>query len=327
MAVEYVAVNVLAFTLAVVSALISMAKDIHSQSLPLPKFPMSAFDLGYSLKTCSAAGRMTPHFVEEAIPGDIAHIRTDLFMRLDPLTFPIMHKVKIRQNFFFVPTRLILGDALNEEFFSCKDMSAKLPMLEYNEAVLLSNNVLGRNSIFDQLECQPVVPAGGGTRKFYVRNPLPFLMLNKIWADWYADEIFDSSALTNLENALLAYQAAGLNGKVTDNLFLLQARKVSYSKDRFTSAQPDAQRVGEVYVMNPLEVARIDGQDIVSGSLQLKGGTGVKESIVYDDGTADSRAVRSTLTIDELWDEMVVQRFLNSMNEFGNELEGGKDYQ
>lgn len=109
-----------------------MAKDIHAQSVPLPKFPMSAFDLGNSLKYCTSAGKMACHYVEECIPSDIVHLKTDLFIRLDPLTFPIMHKVKVRQNFFFVPSRLCLGDDLQEEFFSCKDLGAKLPSAVLN---------------------------------------------------------------------------------------------------------------------------------------------------------------------------------------------------
>lgn len=291
-----------------------MARDIHAQSVPLPKFPMSAFDLGYSLKTCTAAGIMSCNYVEECIPGDIAHIRSDIFMRLDPLTFPIMHKIKIRQNFFFVPTRLILGDDLQKDFFSYKDMSARLPQyLIPNE---LSIGAIGPNTLFDQMECQPVTVAGN----YLIRNPLPFLMYHKIWSDYYADEILDSSDISAFEDTLDQYRAVGLNGVInaasSADLFPFFYRKVSYSKDRFTSAQPDAQRVGEVYLMNPLSLERTDGGDIPGGNtITLK---------VLPDGTVATNSspsynLRQSLTIDELWDEMAVQRFLNSMNEFGNE--------
>lgn len=301
-----------------------MARDIHAQSVPLPKFPMSAFDLSHDHKMVSSIGKMNCHLVEECIPSDIAHIKTDLFVRLDPLTFPIMHRVKVRQNFFFVPTRLILGDELNEEFFSCKDMAAKLPRLEYNEAVLLTSNVLGKNSLFDQMECQPIpTPTGGSSRKYVIRNPIPFLALQKIWLDWYADEIIQATECQNAEQAILALQNAGLNGVVTDNLNILQFHQVSYSKDRFTSAQPDAQRVGEVYLMNPLKLDFVDGSSPSSGyvgAFLAGSGQGLPNgALTADNGSGTRTALRSSLTIDELWDEMVVQRFLNSMNEFGNE--------
>lgn len=284
-----------------------MPKDIHAQSVPLPKFPMSAFDLGYSLKTCSQAGLMNPFYVEECIPSDIAHIKTDVFIRLDPLTFPIMHKVKVRQNFFFVPSRLVLGDDLQREFHSCNDLSAKLPSLSFAD-----NSYLSKNSIFDLMECQPV---SGGNAAF-IRNPIPFYALQLIWKDWYADEIFDQSAMNDVDTMIDNYRAAGLNGSVVGPTFgnPLVPRYVSYSKDRFTSAQPDAQRVGEVYLMNPLNVERIDGTPISSanGLAALAGGD------VALSGQPGSN-LRASLTIDELWDEMAVQRFLNSLNEFGNE--------
>lgn len=295
-----------------------MAKDIHAQSVPLPKFPMSAFDLGYSLKTCSQAGLMNCHYVEEVIPSDIAHIKTDVFIRLDPLTFPIMHKVKVRQNFFFVPSRLVLGDDLQEEFFSCKDLSAKLPSLNVQEEVAAS--LMGKNSMFDLMECQPYA----GATYAVVRNPVPFYALNLIYKDWYADEIFDSSEISRIETLLDTYRAAGLNGTVgiaaaSGSPFV--PHYVSYSKDRFTSAQPDAQRVGEVYLMNPLQLEFSDGTAIQSsGQALYLGGQSYPNGdpgTVY--GGTQQGPLRPTLTIDELWDEMAVQRFLNSLNEFGNE--------
>ena len=298
-----------------------MARDIHAQSVPLPKFPMSAHNLGYSLKGCGSAGRMNCHYVEEAIPGDIAHIKSDIFMRLDPLTFPIMHKVKIRQNFFFVPTRLILGDDLQKEFFSYKDMGAKLP--RYKFAQVSVADYLGKNSLFDQMECQPADPASPAI----VRDPLPFLMYQKIWEDYYADEILNAAEINSVETVFEQYRAAGLDGTVDINPQTLSSpfdiRVVSYSKDRFTSAQPDAQRVGEVYLMNPLSLARADGQPFTNSStaslrLPVADSAG-SSSLVVETATSPARPVRLDLTIDELWDEMAVQRFLNSMNEFGNE--------
>lgn len=290
-----------------------MARDIHAQSVPLPKFPMSAFDMGYSLKTVCGFGGMNVHYIEECIPSDIVHLKTDIFCRLDPMTFPIMHKVKVRQNFFFVPTRLILGDDQNEEFFSCKDLSAKLPFLEIQSAFFAS---LGANSIFDQMECQPAVSGSD----LIIRNPIPFMAYHKIWMDYYADEILDAQEISEFESIFEAYQTSGLGyaHQIDDNpsgmTLWFNRHFVSYSKDRFTSAQPDAQRSGEVYLMNPLMVDTISGNPLSNSTpVQTHSGSG---NIVLKAGGED---LRSSLTIDELWDEMAVQRFLNSLNEFGNE--------
>lgn len=294
--------------------------DHHAKSVPLPKFPLSAYDLSHPIKTQSQAGLMNCHLVEECIPGDIAHIKTDLFMRLDPLTFPIMHKIKIRQNFFFVPTRLVLGDKQTEEFFSCKDMMAKLPyiLLPPNSGY---SSPIGKNSLFDEMENQPI--DGVWTTPKIIRNPLPFYMYSLIWKDWYADEILDSTEIAVVENLIDSYQntsfgqAAITFGPGTRSP--LELRRVSYSKDRFTSAQPDAQRVGEVYLMNPLKLEGVRTGDEYIG--QVTSGSGNLLVLPYGQTvpSGGTENVRASLTIDELWDEMVVQRFLNSMNEFGNE--------
>lgn len=289
-----------------------MARDIHAQSVPLPKFPMSAFDLGYSLKLCSNIGGMNCHYVEEAIPSDIAHIKTDIFVRLDPLTFPIMHKIKVRQNFFFVPTRLILGDDLNEEFFSGKDLDAHLPELQMVPTT--GTALLGRNSLFDQMECQPRT----GTLPLYVRNPLPFYMVQRIWADWYADEILQASGIQDVDDMIDDYRSVGLNGQLMisqNQRNPFKVHNVSYSKDRFTSAQPDAQRVGEVYLMNPLQVTGVNTGTSYDVFARTTGALAVQDTTQ----TTVQENVRTSLTIDQLWDEMAVQRYLNSLNEFGNE--------
>lgn len=306
-----------------------MANDIHAQAIPLPKFPMSAFDLGYSLKTCSQMGIMNCHYVEEVIPSDIAHIKTDIFCRLDPLTFPVMHKIKVRQNFFFVPTRLILGDDLQKEYFSYADMGAKLPsyrILPVGTSGLNASDVLGKNTLFDQMECQPVA-SSDNTYPHVVRNPLPFLMYHQIAKDFYLDEVYNSSEISKIENLISGYQATQLNGIIDLSSGMaispFDIERVAYSKDRFTSAQPDAQRVGEVYLMNPLNLQFKDGSSYnASGQTIYMAGSNSsnKPGDVYSlDSNSNAKLVRPSLTIDDLWDEMAVQRFLNSMNEFGNE--------
>ncbi len=297
-----------------------MAKDIHAQAVPLPKFPMSAFDLGHSMKLCTSAGKMNWHYAEECIPSDIAHIKTDLFIRLDPLTFPIMHKVKIRQNFFFVPTRLVLGDSLTEEFFSCKDLGAKLPQVKFSGTYLDgTNNLFGKNTLFDQVGCEPVL-SPDIQEDYFVRNPIPFYAYQSVWMNYFADEIFDAFDIQQLENEFDAYRNAGLNGIRDTPYEAFVFRNVSYSKDRFTSAQPDAQRVGEVYLMNPLVADLPSGvSQISTASLIRDRNTGNVQITGSATSSGVSENVHVSLTIDELWDEMAVQRFLNSLNEFGNE--------
>lgn len=292
-----------------------MARDFHSQSVPLPKFPMSAFNMGYGLKLVSNIGNMNVHYVEECIPSDIAHIKTDIFVRLDPLTFPIMHQVKVRQNFFFVPTRLILGDDLMEKFNSGNDLDAHLPKVIVPD---VNADLISKNTLFDQMECQPAEAPYAD--EYVIRNPIPFYMVQRIWADWYADEILEKSRIDIVDGMIQDYRDAGLDGTLrisdtSDSPFIVH--QVSYSKDRFTSAQPDAQRVGQVYLMNPLEVTGVTSGN--QATLGVSSGSSITPVYSPQGSLYGGENVRLSLTIDELWDEMAVQRYLNSLNEFGNE--------
>lgn len=67
----------------------------------------SIFNLSYSKKFTCDMGQIIPICCEECIPGDIWKIGNNNLIRFNPLVAPILHEVKVKTDYFFVPYRLL----------------------------------------------------------------------------------------------------------------------------------------------------------------------------------------------------------------------------
>lgn len=68
------------------------------------------FDMSHDLKYTFRMGKLIPAVVEEVLPGDVWQFNMQNMLRFQPLISPVMHKVRVKTNFFFVPTRLLWED-------------------------------------------------------------------------------------------------------------------------------------------------------------------------------------------------------------------------
>lgn len=68
------------------------------------------FDMSHDLKYTFRMGKIIPAVVEEVLPGDVWQFNMQNMLRFQPLISPVMHKVRVKTNFFFVPTRLLWED-------------------------------------------------------------------------------------------------------------------------------------------------------------------------------------------------------------------------
>lgn len=83
-----------------------MALNIFN-SVKFPGVKSSRFDLSHDVKFSFSMGELVPTCVLECIPGDMVNISTENMLRFAPLISPVMHKVNVRTDYFFVPTRLL----------------------------------------------------------------------------------------------------------------------------------------------------------------------------------------------------------------------------
>ena len=98
-----------------------MPKNWFNRSLPIPKIHHSVHDLSNDYKSSINFGGLYPVYVEETLPSDkYLHLSSEVFLRFAPMKFPIMHRCKVRTNYFAVPDRLILGNDNYEDFHNGK---------------------------------------------------------------------------------------------------------------------------------------------------------------------------------------------------------------
>lgn len=68
------------------------------------------FDLSHDVKTTFTMGKLVPFLVLETIPDDEWFIRGEFMMRFAPLYLPIMHRVNMSADYFFIPFRIMWTD-------------------------------------------------------------------------------------------------------------------------------------------------------------------------------------------------------------------------
>lgn len=65
------------------------------------------FDLSHDLKSSGKMGRMIPVLALDVNPGEDFYIGIESLFRFLPMVAPVMHKVKVKTSFFFVPNRIL----------------------------------------------------------------------------------------------------------------------------------------------------------------------------------------------------------------------------
>lgn len=286
-----------------------------NRSLPIPKVKHSVFDMSNDYKTSINMGALYPNYVEECVPSDkFKNLRHEIFLRFAPMTFPIMHRVKVRQNSFFVPLRLIIGDK-NYEYFLNNERD--LPAL--NLVCGLSSGWNLKNTIFDYLGYQ--VGTMAQNSNWYIPNPVAFLSYLLIWKVWYSDEQLDSNLIASIDSIIEDYRECmedgivftlNINTESDRNIFRILP--VSYTKDYFTAAQPQPQRGDDVLLMSPLKTTY---SGATAAPVLVSGSGGTNPGVFYVENGSSFSALSSSLSIRDLWQKEQLQRFLDVDNIYG----------
>lgn len=165
-------------------------------------------------------GGLYPFLCQEVVPGDVFNIDHAVLARFAPLIAPVMHRVKLITEYFFVPNR-ILWDGW-EDFITGVGTPPLWPYIRLN-------NIVAPRTFADYVGVPPVS---------YTQNPinvnaLPMAAYLKIYDDWYRyAPVIDpkSPVVVAGENAdLLTY----FNAPVLNR---------AWEHDYFTSALPDTQQ-------------------------------------------------------------------------------------
>lgn len=210
-------------------------------SIIIPHFKRSTFDLSHDVKLTTNFGQLTPFLCEEVVPGDTWYNKSDVLVRFSPLIAPVMHNMYVTCHFFYVPFRLVWSDY---ELFESGGKDGKtqpqfpmLPMLgvqsDVNKNFVDTKNLWKIGSLADYLN-YPTSDANITGPGMNV-SALPFRSYQLIYNEYYRDE--------NLEEELEFSLGSGEIGKDSKEYeTLLTLRRRAWAKDYFTSALPWPQK-------------------------------------------------------------------------------------
>jgi len=191
-------------------------------SIYVPRVDSNNFDMSHDLKTSFRMGQLIPTLAEEVIPGDVWTFSTQNFLRFMPLISPVMHKVRVKTNFFFVPNRLLFP--LWDKWIT-NEQPVEAPYVQVSDVPYASG------SVADHLG----MPTDAPIDKPEKLSPYFLAAYNLIWDEYFRDE--------NLQDPVFSPLSPGDNsdwyGPEGEVIYPLQR---AWEHDYFTGSLPFAQK-------------------------------------------------------------------------------------
>lgn len=200
---------------------------------------LNKFNLSHEKKLTMRMGEIVPIFCQETLPGDVFRVKSEMFMRLMPLVAPMMHRVNVKVDWFFVPNRLTWKATDSdgwEDFITGGADGTLAPEAPWFEINVGNRDTTEPGTLMDYLG----VPDLRDNTEFpspWAQNvgisALPFRAYQLIWNEYYRDQ--------NLQQPIPVALTAGevTGASVTD---ITTIRKSCWEKDPFTGALPFTQR-------------------------------------------------------------------------------------
>lgn len=260
----------------------------------------SLFNLSHEKKFTANFGYLYPFLVIDAVPGDTFKLSTEFFVRTAPLIAPVMHRINVKVNYFFVPNRL-LWDEWNDFITGVSQLTSYVeagasyfvnpvkPFIKASDVYAYKPDFLRDGSLMDFLgfpTLRPTASLASGTN--FNIDLLPFYAYNKIYVDWFRNQ--------NVQGGYEGPHGSGENS-TGYNYFGLRHRM--YEKDYFTSALPFAQRGDAVPLpitdgnieFVPGEASKIVTENGASAGTVSGASFKVEQGELYNSGNAVGLAV------------------------------------
>lgn len=226
---------------------------------------VSTFDMSHEVKLSLDMGKLVPILCEETIPGDVWHISNEVFLRMMPTLAPIMHRVDVHVESFFVPNRLVMDRW--QEFITGGDhgtAQVPFPVLNYNWLTPGTIHQSRKGSLIDYFG-MPTTSETVEEYPGYNFSCLPFRAYQMIWNEFYRDQ--------NLQEPIdIETEAEGELGEEA-MIRLTQLRNRNWEKDYFTTCLPTPQK-GESVLLplnGNISASGLDISYVQSGNTQLVG--------------------------------------------------------
>lgn len=201
----------------------------------------NAFNLSFESLLTAEFGQLFPVSCKEILPHDSIRQSTEVVVKTAPMLAPIFSRIDLYLHYFFVPCRLLQSDW--EDFITTgvDGLSDNMnpPFLDLDDAILYSDGLGTATAIVDgsladylnlpKVSAAQISAAGIGNLPI---NMLPFLCYQKIYSDWFKDELLDQFEFQPIQ---------GGNMSASDGEMAMTMRYRSWKKDYFTSARPSTQ--------------------------------------------------------------------------------------
>lgn len=203
----------------------------------------SRFNLSHEYKTQMQPGLLTPILTMETLPGDEWSINSEFMFRFAPLYFPIMHKMTMRADYYYIPNRILwpqYGAASAGNDGWAKWIAEQNETTHPHFTANLTRNTTTFNYHVLAYMGLPLIEAGAGKSALIEElNALPVSAYLKIWDEYYRVPQLENErwfGLDDGDNTTLFESAfgVGVGG-------LLPVLPSKWEKDYFTSALPTPQ--------------------------------------------------------------------------------------
>ncbi|AXH74657.1 MAG: major capsid protein [Microviridae sp.] len=259
------------------------------ESNPKGKIPRNKFNLTHDRKFSFNMGKLYPICVMEAVPGDSFRCSNELMVRTAPLAAPVMARMKVKVESFFVPKRILWDEF--EEWITGGPDGTSVPVAPYfDKASLMANSVkMIPGTLWDHMGL-PTVSGGSEADALWAPkiSVLAFRAYAHIWNEWYRiPELMDPIDVTGESGAIVG-------GELTA---LLEMQRRCWERDYFNTCQPNAQRgvaaaapIDIAYAANSTFKKTADGLGVPVSYDAGIGANGVAGELGYVDPATNNRA-------------------------------------
>ncbi|AXH77177.1 MAG: major capsid protein [Microviridae sp.] len=182
----------------------------------------SKFNLSHDASLTASMGNLIPFVTLDCLPNDSHRLKLQSFVRAQPMLAPLMHRVNLYAQYWFVPYRLLWNDW--ETFITGgnsgdEDKGLVFPTIKIKPETSSLADYFGLPPNGKELEV----------------SAMPFRAMAEIWNTRYRDEDLQVEVPISYEGGV----------DTTTNTKLLRC---SWAKDRFTIARPFTQRGAQISV-------------------------------------------------------------------------------
>lgn len=301
------------------------------EQVPRKNVNLTRFDRSHEWKANLQPGYLIPCLLQEVLPMDRWRINTEFMFRFNPMYFPVMHKMTMRADYWWIPNRILWPEEvenptnpgwkrwITEQFQTVPPQTNAQMVFDPDT---WNNNVLGFMGL-------PLLREETGVFETEITNinALPLSAYLALWDEGYRNPQLEDPRWFPLTESLIdntaGFATAFAEGVPTGNYFPCLSAK--WQKDYFTSALPQPQIDAAIQIPMFTEgtngphiwteadgTPAAAGADLVIGAGPPAGHTNAGAQVVFLDTQTEAA------TIKELRIAEVLQSFRERLMKIGN---------